>query len=171
MIYVWLALLILINLVWLATVIFYLPGNWLMVITTGLFAWWQWDQGIFSIYTLIAIALLATIGEIIEFLGGMHGARKAGASKRAAIGAIFGAIAGAMIGTVWIPIPVLGTLLGCCAGAAAVTCGIELMLIKNMDHSIRSGLGAGFGVFIGTTGKFIVGILIWTIIAITAFWS
>jgi uncharacterized protein YqgC (DUF456 family) len=171
MIYVWVTLLILVNLIWLAMIIFTLPGNWLMIITTGLFAWWQWDNSIFSVYTLVAIAILATIGEIIEFFGGAGGARKAGASKRGALGAIFGAIAGAIIGTFWIPVPIFGTLIGTCCGAGVGTYALELMLVKKIDHSIRSGVGAGVGVFIGTTAKFIIGIIIWSIIAITAFWA
>jgi len=43
------------NAAWLLVVVFGLPGNWLIVISTCLFAWWRWDEGVFSIYTLIAI--------------------------------------------------------------------------------------------------------------------
>ena len=96
MIYVWLVILILFNACWLMLVPFTLPGNWLMIITTVLFAWWQRDSGVFSIYTLAAITALAVVGEILEFLGGMGGARKAGASWRGSLGAIIGAIVGAI---------------------------------------------------------------------------
>ena len=37
-------LLILLNACWLATVPFTLPGNWLMVMSAYLFAWWQWER-------------------------------------------------------------------------------------------------------------------------------
>ena len=40
---------------------FTLPGNWLMIITTCLFAWWKWDNGLFSWPLLIAITVLATV--------------------------------------------------------------------------------------------------------------
>jgi hypothetical protein len=63
MLYVWSTILILLNAVWLAMVVFGLPGNWLIVITTYLFAWWRWEDKVFSIYTLIAIAGLG------EFFG------------------------------------------------------------------------------------------------------
>jgi len=66
--YLLLILLILLNVVWLVLVIFGLPGNWLIVISTCLFAWWRWEDGVFSIYTLIAIVTLAVLGELFEFL-------------------------------------------------------------------------------------------------------
>jgi hypothetical protein len=38
-----------------------------------------------------------------------------------------------------------------------------------MDQSVKSGLGAGVGIFIGTTVKFLLGTLIWMIIAVALF--
>ena len=49
--------------VWSIFLVFGLPGNWLIVIGTCLFAWWRWEDKVFSIYTLIAIAGLG------EFFG------------------------------------------------------------------------------------------------------
>jgi hypothetical protein len=40
MLYVESSILVLLNLVWLILVLFGLPGNWLMVLSTSLFAWW-----------------------------------------------------------------------------------------------------------------------------------
>lgn len=48
MVYVWSILLILLNAVWLALVVFGLPGNWLIVISTYLFAWWRRGDGVCS---------------------------------------------------------------------------------------------------------------------------
>ena len=42
MVYIWATSLVVINAVWLALVLVGLPGNWLMVATTALVAWWQW---------------------------------------------------------------------------------------------------------------------------------
>ena len=170
MIYLLLVLLLLVNLIWLAAVVFSLPGNWLMIITTVLFAWWQWDRGVFSIYTLMAITALAVVGEILEFLGGMGGARKAGASWRGSIGAIIGAVVGAILGTLLIPVPVVGTLLGACVGAGLGTCLLEMQAGRDIERSVKSGFGAGMGVFIGTTAKFAAGVVIWLTIAVAAFW-
>ena len=170
MIYLLLILLLLANLVCLAAVVFSLPGNWLMIIATVLFAWWQRESGVFSTYTLMAITAMAVVGEILEFLGGIGGARKAGASWRGSIGAIIGAVVGAILGTLLIPLPVLGTLLGACLGAGLGTCLLERLAGCDIERSVRSGFGAGMDVFIGTTSKFAVGVVIWLTIAVAAFW-
>jgi len=170
MLYFWAILLILLNAVWLALVPFALPGNWLIVITTSLFAWWWWEDGIFSVYTLIAIAILALLGELFEFFGGMGGARKAGTGFRGSLGAIIGAVSGAILGTFLIPVPIFGTLLGSCVGAGLGAWALELSRGRPIQGSFRFGFGAGLGQFLGTTSKFAIGALIWLIVAIAAFW-
>lgn len=170
MLYLWLTSLILLNAVWLVLVAFALPGNWLIVITTALFAWWHAEDGIFSIYTLLAIAALALAGELVEFFGAMGGAKKAGARLSGSLGALIGTLTGAVLGTFLIPIPLFGTLLGSCAGAAIGACVLELSAGRRPQDYFRLGFGAGFGRFLGTTTKIAVGLLIWLTVAIAAFW-
>ncbi|MBC8394301.1 MAG: DUF456 domain-containing protein [Deltaproteobacteria bacterium] len=170
MIYIWLTILILLNACWLATVLFTLPGNWLMVIGTSLFAWWQWDNGIFGWPLLVAITILALIAELIEFFAGAGGAKKAGAGWWGALAAIGGAIFGALVGTVILPVPLIGTMMGACFGAGLFTWIAERISGKEHEHSLRSGVGAGTGVLIGTISKFCIGCLIWLLITIAAFW-
>lgn len=170
MLYLWSILLILVNVVWLGLVFFGLPGNWLIVISTCLFAWWRWDDGVFSVYTLIAIVVLAIIGELFEFFGGMHGAKKSGASWLGSVAALAGAIAGAILGTFIIPIVFLGTLLGACIGAGLGAWALEFSRGKKLEESARYAVGAGLGEFLGITSKFAVGFLIWLIVAVAAFW-
>jgi uncharacterized protein YqgC (DUF456 family) len=169
MLYLWLILLILLNIAWLMLVLFGLPGNWLIVISTCLFAWWRWEEGVFSIYTLIAIAVLAALGELFEFFGGMHGAKRAGASWQGSIAALVGAIAGAIIGTFTIPVPFLGTVLGACIGAGLGSWAMEVSRGRKMEESVRYGVGAGLGELLGITAKLAVGIIIWIAIAVAAF--
>jgi len=163
-------MLILVNAVWLVLVVFGLPGNWLIVISTCLFAWWRWDDGVFSIYTLIVIVVLAVLGELFEFLGGMHGAKRAGASRRGSIAALAGAIAGAILGTFMIPVLFLGTVLGACIGAGLGTWAIEVSHGRKMEESVRCGVGSGLGELLGITAKVSIGIIIWLIAAVAAFW-
>jgi uncharacterized protein YqgC (DUF456 family) len=170
MLYLWSTILVLLNSVWLVLVVFGLPGNWLIVVATSLFAWWRWDDGIFSIYTLIAIIALAALGELIEFLAGMAGAKKSGASWPGSIIALFGAVTGAVLGTFLIPVPFLGTLLGACLGAGLCVWALEFSRGKKMKRSLRYAVGAGLGEFIGITTKFALGIIIWLIVAVAAFW-
>ncbi len=170
MLYLWSSILILLNTFWLLLVFFGLPGNWLIVISTCLFAWWRAEDGVFSIYTLLAITALAVLGELVEFLAGAGGAKRAGAGWRGSIGALIGAATGAVIGTVLIPIPLLGTLIGACAGAGLGAWGLELAGGRKMQDSVHYGIGAGIGEFLGITSKFILGALIWLIVAVAAFW-
>lgn len=161
-------MLIVLNAVWLILTLFALPGNWLIIITTSLFAWWQWEHGVFSIYTLIVIAVLAFSGEAVEFFAGAGGAKKAGAGWLGAIAAIFGAVTGAVIGT--FVLPLFGTILGACLGAGLAATVVELYMGKPPDASIRSGFGASLGYLIGSTVKFAIGVAIWLIVAFAAFW-
>jgi uncharacterized protein YqgC (DUF456 family) len=170
MVYLWSTLLILLNAVWLLLVVFGLPGNWLIVISTALFAWWQADERVFSVYTLLVITVLAFLGELIEFFAGMGGARRAGAGWRGSVGALIGAVTGAILGSFLIPIPFLGTLIGACIGAGVGAWGLELFGGRKMADSVHYGMGAGIGEFFGITSKFLMGILIWLIIAVAAYW-
>lgn len=170
MLYLWSTLLILFNSVWLTLVLFGLPGNWLIVISTCLFAWWKWEDGVFSIYTLIFVTALGALGELIEFFAAMGGAKRAGAGWAGSFAAIAGAILGALTGTFMIPIPFFGTLLGACLGAGLCAWGLEFAQGKKMEDSVRYGIGASLGHFLGTTIKFGLGVLIWLIIAVAVFW-
>jgi uncharacterized protein YqgC (DUF456 family) len=142
----------------------------MMVLLTSLFAWWTWNRHVFSGWTLMAIAVLAVLGELIEFLGGTIGARKAGASWRASLAGILGAMIGALTGTMMIPVPVIGTIIGACLGVGLAVWLVETSRGEHPDLSFRRALGAGLGEFIGILSKFVVGIAIWLTVAIAAFW-
>jgi uncharacterized protein YqgC (DUF456 family) len=119
---------------------------------------------------LIFITALGVLGELIEFLAAMGGAKRAGASWVGSLGAIAGAIAGAIIGTIVIPIPFFGTLLGACIGAGLCAWYLEISRGKKINESLRYAVGAGLGCFLGTTIKFSLGIFIWFCVTIAAFW-
>lgn len=170
MIYLWATLLVVVNLVWLLLVLFLLPGNWLMVATTALVAWWQWEARMFSVPVLVVIVVVATSGEVVEFFAGMAGSKRAGGSRWGSAGALLGAILGALLGTALIPIPILGSLLGLGGGACLGACGLELLGGKKMDKAARIGAAAGVGQFLGTVCKFLLGVVIWIIVAVAAYW-
>jgi uncharacterized protein YqgC (DUF456 family) len=167
MIYLWLILLIILNTFWLGLVFFSLPGNWLMIITTILFALWQ--KNMFSVYTILAAIVLALAGEIFEFAAGAAGAKAAGGSKKTMAAAIIGAIIGAIVGTIIILIPIIGTLLGSAIGAAVAVLIVERTGGKEFKKSLKTAAGAGVGRIVGISAKFIAGIVIWLIFTIAAF--
>jgi len=167
MIYLWLVLLMIVNAFWLVLSFFSLPGNWLIIATTILFALWQ--KNIFSIYTIITAVILAVIGEIIEFLAGAGGAKAAGGGKKTMAAAIIGAIVGAIVGTVLIPVPIFGTLLGASAGAGLAVLIVERKAGKELTQSLKTAAGAGLGQILGTSAKIIAGVVIWLLFTIAAF--
>ena len=168
--YVIAATLIVINTICLGLVLLRLPGVWLMVLSTALVAWWRWDEAMFSIWTLIAILILALISEVLEFAAGVVGTRKAGGSRRGAAVSIVGGITGAIIGTMLIPIPVLSSVIGAIIGAAMGAWGTELLIGREMREAVKSGAGAGAGTLAGVLIKMAFGILVWVIIAVAALW-
>jgi len=170
MMYVWATALVVLNLVWLALNLLALPGNWLIVASTVAVAAVNWEAGMFSIWTLLAILLLAVAGELAELLAGVMGSRKAGASRRGTWGALLGGVLGAILGTFLIPIPALGSLVGACGGACLGAWGLELSAGRAMKASAKSAAGAGIGRFLGTVGKILVGVVMWLIVAVAAYW-
>ncbi len=170
MTYVIATILVVLNTGCFVLVLLRLPGIWLMVLSTALVAWWRWDEGMFSIWTLIAILILAFVSEALEFLAGAAGTRKAGGSRWAAAVSIAGGIAGAIIGTFAIPVPVLGSLIGAIAGATLGAWLTELVIGREMHEAVKSGAGAGAGTLAGALIKLAFGVAVWLIIAVAAFW-
>jgi len=168
--YVWAILLVVFNIFALALNVLGLPGNWLMVAAAGILAWVYRHEGMFSVWTLLAVVLLAAGAEAVELLAGLIGSRRAGASRQAAWGALLGGLLGALFGTVAIPVPLLGSLLGACFGAAMGAWAMELTLRRPQRQALKSALGAGVGRLVGTVGKLAIGTLIWLVLAVAAFW-
>ena len=170
MIYLWASLLCVVNAGWLSLTLLMLPGNWMMLATTMLAAWWLRGAGMFSPWTLVAIVALALIGELVEFFSSAVGVSKSGGTRWGGTGSLLGAVVGAIGGTLLIPVPLLGSLVGVCVGAAGGALAGELATGRSGSQSAKSATAAGAGRLVGTAVKFIIGVVIWSIIAIAAFW-
>jgi uncharacterized protein YqgC (DUF456 family) len=168
MIYLYATLLTLLNMAFWSSILFGMPGIWLMVLAAALVEWAQPDAYMFSQATLYVAAGLALLAELLEFLMGAAGARQAGGSKRGAGLAIIGGIVGAILGTA-LPIPVLGTLIGASAGAFAGSLIGDRMAGRPMEQSVQAGRGAAIGRFWGTTAKMIIGAIVLVLLAVAAF--
>lgn len=168
MIYLYATLITLLNLAFLGSILFGLPGIWLMVLVASIIEWSQPGEYMFGQTTLLVSAGLALLAEILEFLTGAAGSRQAGGSKRGAALAIVGGIIGAVLGTA-LPVPVLGTLIGACAGAFAGSLVGDRMAGRTMDESVQAGRGAAIGRFWGTAAKMIIGAIVLVTLAVAAF--
>lgn len=168
MLYVYATILTAINLVFWVSILFNLPGTWLMLLAAVLADWLQPDIVMFGTPVLLSAALLALAGEAAELVFGAAGARRSGGSRRGAALAIAGGIVGAVLGLA-IPVPVLGSLIGASAGAFVGAVLGDVWAGRGIDHSVASGRGAAYGRFWGTAAKTLLGAAIFLLLAVAAF--
>jgi uncharacterized protein len=121
-------------------ILFNLPGTWLMVLVTAVLKWWQPEYVLVS-WTVLSVATgLAVLGEVLEFVLGAAGSRRAGGSRRAAVLAIVGSLVGGIVGTA-LPVPIVGTLIGACVGAFAGSLLGDLWAGRPLFPSFEAGWG------------------------------
>lgn len=178
MVYLWATLLLLANLLaWVSTV-FTLPGNWLIVIFTALYAWISpADQHPRVSWIVVAVvAGLALFGEIVEFLAGAAGAAKQGASRRGVVWSIVGAVVGSLVGAMLaMPIPIIGPLIGAvgggCVGAFAGAYLGESGSSRTHGERMAIGRGALVGRLLGTAGKLGIGAVMLVVVTLDSFFD
>jgi uncharacterized protein len=90
-----------------------LPGTWLMVGAALVYQLAVQGGGI-GIATVAGTAVLALIGELLEFSLAARYTKKYGGSRRAGWAAILGGLVGAFVG---VPVPIVGPVLGAFLGA------------------------------------------------------
>ncbi|MFM7053025.1 MAG: DUF456 family protein [Planctomycetota bacterium] len=153
-----------------------IPGAWMMIAAAvGIDCLdWLWLPAgaplTFHPLTIAAAALVAGVGELLEFLGGAAGARRFGASGRGMLGALVGGFVGAIAGTVLIPILVVGTLAGALAGTALGAIAGELLSGKRrLKDTVRPAAGAVVGRIAGTLLKLPTTAAVLCILASAAF--
>jgi len=118
-----------------------LPGVPLVFGGMLLAAWADHFQHV-GVVTLIVLGVLSAIALLIDFVAGMLGAKRVGASPRALWGATLGTLVGLFFG---IPGLLLGPFIGALAG--------ELTAGSKVDHATRVGIGTWLGLLFGTLAK------------------
>ncbi|MCH2180832.1 MAG: DUF456 domain-containing protein [Mariniblastus sp.] len=175
MIYLWIVLFILLLVVLWLTNLFGLPGNWLMIVAAGLWAWLVGESfseiGWLAILTVIILALL---GELLEFGASVLGTKQVGGSRRAAVLSVVGSIVGGIAGVFFgLPIPVVGwiagSLLFACLGALVGAALGEKWQGSDMNASLKVGSAAFLGRLVGTVGKIAFGAVILVIVVLSLF--
>lgn len=140
--YVLAAILIVVGFV--GTVLPALPGVPLVFVGMLVAAWADGFQHV-GFWTLIVLGVLALIAVAIDFLAGLAGAKRVGASRLALFGAAVGTIVGIFFGTP-------GLLLGPFAGALIG----ELVAGATLDRATHVGIGAWIGFLLGAVLKLAV---------------
>ena len=123
------------------TVLPALPGVILVLAGIVLGAWID-DFTRVSGVTVAITAVLAVAAWLIEYLAGVMGAKKAGASKEAIVGALIGTIVGIFTG-LWglIFMPLLGAVIG------------QYLVDRDLIRARNVGLATWLGMAIGTLAK------------------
>jgi uncharacterized protein YqgC (DUF456 family) len=138
-----------------------LPGLWVMVAALTGYAW----VTTFNLYVgwpgILSVLALAVVAEVMEFVAGSAGAKQAGGTRRAMVGAVVGALIGGFLFT--IPVPVLGTIFGVCAGAFVGAALVEMGIVGDPTHSMKVGWGAAKGRFYGIVLKLLFGVAIFLV--------
>ena len=144
-------------------IVFGMPGTWIMVapaVTYNLIV----PGDPVGWFTLVAVAVLALVAELLEFTMTGRYARKYGGSRRAGWGAIIGSMVGAIVG---FPVPIVGPVIGAFVGSFVGALVAELTAGSSAGASTRVATGALIGRVVSTVLKIGIGftIGIWIFIA------
>lgn len=161
----------------LVLIVLALPGAWIMlalaVIIEMIDGLWLSDHEpvTFGWTILLICTAIAGVGELVELIASMAGAKYSGSSNRGMWGALIGGILGAIILTPTIPIPVVGTLIGALIGTFGGAIIGELSLEDaKFRGTVKPAIGATIGRAFGTGAKLCAAIVIWLTLTVAAFW-
>ena len=134
--YIVLSLFIFVAVAGLISNVFGLPGNFIILADSLLFGWYDGFNEV-SVKILIILLGLALLGELVEFIVGVLGAKKYKSSNKAIVGSIVFGIIGGILG---IPFFLgIGAVIGAFIGAFVGAFLVEFFLEKKVDRAMKSG--------------------------------
>jgi uncharacterized protein YqgC (DUF456 family) len=121
-----------------------LPGTLLIWLGIMLGAWID-DFSRVSLLTVGAITVIAVLAWALDYVAGLLGAQRAGASKQALVGAALGTLLGLFMGLVGVLfMPLVGAALG------------EYLAQKNQLRAARVGFATWLGIMLGLIAKVVL---------------
>jgi hypothetical protein len=103
---------------------------------------WIDDFSRIGVFTLTIVAVLAVLSWVLDYVAGVLGARKAGASKQAIIGAALGTVAGVFLGFVGVLLlPLVAAAVG------------EYLAESDHRRAVHVGVATWIGMMIGIIAK------------------
>jgi uncharacterized protein YqgC (DUF456 family) len=121
-----------------------LPGTLFVLAGIVLGAWID-DFTRVGWFALSAIAVLAVLAWLMDYVAAMLGAKRAGASRLAIIGAAVGTVAGIFMGLVGVLfMPLVGAAVG------------EYMARRQHGQAVRVGIATWLGLMAGMLAKFVL---------------
>ncbi|MFZ2649226.1 MAG: DUF456 domain-containing protein [Burkholderiaceae bacterium] len=126
------------------TVLPALPGP-LFVLAGIVLAAWIDDFARIGWGSVAAVSVLAVLAWVLDFVAGLFGAKKAGASRQAIIGAALGTVAGIFMGLVGILfMPLVGAAVG------------EFLAQRDQRRAVHVGVATWLGVMAGLVAKVVI---------------
>lgn len=128
----------------LGTVLPVLPGTALVLAGVILGAWID-DFARVSVGTVLLIGVLAVLAWVLEWVAGLLGAQRAGASRQALLGAALGTVFGLALGLVGVLfMPLLGAAIG------------EFLARRDQRRALKVGFATWMGLLVGMLAKVVL---------------
>jgi uncharacterized protein YqgC (DUF456 family) len=126
------------------TVLPVLPGT--VLVWAGIFLGaWVDNFTRVSVTTVVVISVLGVLAWGLDYVAGLLGAQKAGASKQALLGAAVGTVLGLFMGLVGVLfMPLVGAAVG------------EYVARKDQTRAVKVGLATWFGIMLGLIAKVVL---------------
>lgn len=126
------------------TVLPVLPGT--VLVWAGIFLGaWIDEFSRVSVITVVVISVLGVLAWGLDYAAGLIGAKKAGASKQALLGAAVGTVVGLFMGLVGVLfMPLVGAAVG------------EYVARKDQTRAVRVGLSTWVGIMLGLIAKVVL---------------
>jgi uncharacterized protein YqgC (DUF456 family) len=126
------------------TVLPVLPGT--VLVWAGIFLGaWVDNFTRVGVTTVVVISVLGVLAWGLDYVAGLLGAQKAGASKQALLGAAVGTVLGLFMGLVGVLfMPLVGAAVG------------EYVARKDQTRAVKVGLATWFGIMLGLIAKVVL---------------
>jgi len=126
------------------TVLPFLPGTVLVWGGIVLGAWID-DFVRVGTTTVVVVSVLAVLAWVLDYVAGLMGAQKAGASKQALLGAAVGTVVGLFMGLVGVLfMPLVGAAIG------------EYVARKDQTRAVKVGFATWVGIMVGLIAKMVL---------------
>ncbi len=143
-------------------------GNWLILLIALGYGWYDGFSHL-EYSALVIIVVIFVVGELLEFLAGLIGAKRHKAAKRTIPAAMLGAFIGGIWGTGMLPL--IGSVAGAVLGAYAAAAVAEYSKNQDWTRAQEVALGVAKGQFVGVFAKLLAAVAMVGVVAYYIFVS
>lgn len=140
------------------TVLPALPGTAFVLAGTVLGAWID-DFARVGAGTLAVLTLLAVVAWVLDYVASLLGAKKAGASPQALVGAAIGTVAGLLLGLIGVLfLPLVGAAIG------------EYLARRDHGQAMKVGVATWLGLLAGMLAKVVIAFVMVGVFVVALVW-